>query len=145
MLRRAAPDQVIALRDRVVALSPLFQNGDGAQRVIQALLRADAIQLASAAPQMAVPRSGADMLALLDRVDPPSPTERATRHRQTALAMESPIDALLAPADDLRLRDDARLSAAARELALAYALSHNENDLASARSLHRRRTLPMRN
>ena len=70
VLRQAGPDQVIALRDRLVAISPLFMNGDGARQVIQALLRAEVSQLTAAVPVPDAPRTGADML-LLGRTDAP--------------------------------------------------------------------------
>ena len=132
VLRNASADQVLALRDRLVAVAPLFMTGDGAQRVIQALLRADVRQLQAVAPAPGAPRSGKDMLALLDHTNAPLTAERDAQRRLAAQHATAPIEALLAPGEGRRPQDDARLSAAARELALAYALSHDTNDLAAA-------------
>lgn len=132
--RNASPDQTIALRDRLVALAPLFMDGDGALRVLQALLRADVSPAGPARPSQPepAPRSGREMLALLDRPEPPLASDLAQRQRRAALAAPVPIDALLAPGPGQRPLDDARMTASARELALAYALSQGDNDLAAA-------------
>ncbi|MDP9109738.1 MAG: tetratricopeptide repeat protein, partial [Pseudomonadota bacterium] len=133
VLQAASVEQIGALRDRLVALSPLFLNGDGAQRVIAALLRADVTSLRNLPAPAQLPRNGREMLAQLDRVESVvlPEVERVQRLRQAQQATD-PLTALLSPGTGVRPADDARLTAAARELALAYALNRNANELASA-------------
>ncbi|EGF33372.1 hypothetical protein IMCC9480_461 [Oxalobacteraceae bacterium IMCC9480] len=132
VLRKANPDQLITLRDRLVAVAPLFMNGDGADRVMRALLRADISTLVAFVPPQAPPRTGREMLARLDQPDPVQLPSLQQRDKQRAAQRSSaPMDALLAPAPADRPQDDARLTASARELALAYALNRNANDLAA--------------
>jgi hypothetical protein len=135
VLRKADPQQLNTLRDRLVAVAPLFMSGDGADRVMRALLRADIRTLVAFVPPQPMPRSGKEMLARLDQPETnqlPSLQERA--RQRAALSSSAPMEALLAPAPApaSRPQDDARLTATARELALAYALNRNANDLAAA-------------
>jgi hypothetical protein len=135
ILRKANPQQLNTLRDRLVAVAPLFMSGDGADRVMRALLRADISALVAFVPPQPAPRSGEEMLARLDQpavIQLPSLQERD--RQRAAQRSSAPLEALLqpAPAPASRPQDDARLSATARELALAYALNRNANDLAAA-------------
>ncbi|MEB0134080.1 tetratricopeptide repeat protein [Actimicrobium sp. CCC2.4] len=134
VLRKANPEQLGALRDRLVAVAPLFMNGDGADRVMRALLRADISTLVAFVPPQAPPRTGREMLARLDQPDTAQLPLLQQRDKQRAAQRSSaPMDALLAPAPAAgRPQDDVRLTATARELALAYALNRNANDLAAA-------------
>ncbi|HEV2610355.1 MAG TPA: tetratricopeptide repeat protein [Noviherbaspirillum sp.] len=126
VLRNAPPDQLRALRDRLAATAPLFMGGDGAQYVMQALLRADVTQLApSRATEIASHLAGGrDLLAAMDRADL-EPSNRAP-------AVPADPAQMFAPGSGQRPRDDARLSATVRELALAYALNRQASDLAAA-------------
>lgn len=124
VLAQANPEQLGALRDRLVALSPLFMNGDGAERVIQALLRADMTQLMKPMPPVDLPRNGKEMLRQLDQSQSAAALPAA---KQNARSLQE----LMAPGSGARPHDDARLSATARELALAYALNRNADELAS--------------
>ncbi|WP_334190089.1 tetratricopeptide repeat protein, partial [Noviherbaspirillum sp.] len=126
VLRNAPPDQLRALRDRLAATAPLFMGGDGARQVVQALLRADVTQLvesgsAAAAP---LPKDGKSLLEAMDRADR-EPIARAA-------AVPADPARMFAPGSGQRPRDDARLTASVRELALAYALNRQANDLAAA-------------
>ncbi len=133
VLRKANPQQLNTLRDRLVAVAPLFMSGDGADRVMRALLRADLRTLEAFVPPQPIPRSGKEMLARLDQPATSQLPSLQQRDRQRAAQLSSaPMEALLAPAPASRPQDDARLSATARELALAYALNRNANDLAAA-------------
>lgn len=135
VLRKANPEQLGLLRDRLVAVAPLFMSGDGADRVMRALLRADISALVAFVPPQPPPRSGKEMLARLDQPDTLVPPLLQQYDRQrTAQRSSAPMEALLAPAPMPASRplDDARLTATARELALAYALNRNANDLAAA-------------
>ena len=135
VLRKAPLDQWINLRDRLVAVTPLFMSGDGASRVMQALLRADVSALREFVAPPTTPRSGKEMLALLDRTEPPAqliPGALLALKLDKTQASAAPMEALFAPGDGKRPHDDARLTASARELALAYALNNNASDLAAA-------------
>ena len=133
VLRKAPLEQWINLRDRLVSLTPLFMSGDGASRVMQALLRADVSQLRNAITPVQIPRSGRDMLALLDRTETQLlPGALLSMRLDKAQATANPLEALMTPGDGSRPHDDARLSASVRELALAYALNNTASDLASA-------------
>ena len=133
VLRKANPEQLGILRDRLVAVAPLFMSGDGADRVMRALLRADISTLVAFVPPQPPPRTGKEMLARLDQPDTTQLPSLQQRDKQRAAQRSSaPMEALLAPADASRPQDDARLTATARELALAYALNRNANDLAAA-------------
>ena len=140
VLAKANPEQLGAMRDRLVALSPLFMNGDGAERVIQALLRADVSTLKALPAPVDLPRNGKEMLALLDRSATVGNARGEALTKSDALAAQlqraarqgtDPATALLAAGDGSRPHDDARMTATARELALAYALNRNANALAS--------------
>ena len=133
VLRKAPVEQWVSLRDRLVSITTLFMSGDGASRVMQALLRADVSKLRDYVPPPDTPRSGKDMLALLDRPESQSlPGASLTLKLDKAQASTAPLEALLAPGDGQRPHDDARLTASARELALAYAMNNNASDLAAA-------------
>ncbi|MFT5533946.1 MAG: hypothetical protein ACI802_002182 [Candidatus Paceibacteria bacterium] len=133
VLRKANPEQLTTLRDRLVAVAPLFMGGDGADRVMRALLRADISTLVAFVPPQPTPRSGKEMLARLDQPETTALPLLQQRDKQRAAQRSSaPMETLLAPANASRPQDDARLTATARELALAYALNRNANDLAAA-------------
>ena len=133
VLRKAPLAQWINLRDRLLSVTPLFMSGDGASRVMQALLRADVSQLKEYVAPPQIPRSGSDMLALLDRTETQLlPAALMSRRLDKAQASSQPLEALLMPGDGNRPHDDARLTASVRELALAYALNNNASDLAGA-------------
>ncbi|WP_344761849.1 tetratricopeptide repeat protein [Actimicrobium antarcticum] len=134
VLRKANPEQLGALRDRLAAVAPLFMSGDGSERVMQALLRADVRTLIADAPALPTPRSGKELLAQLDVAgERPLPLLEQADKQRAAQREPDPMTALLSPAQGAsRPHDDARLSATARELALAYALNRNANDLAAA-------------
>ena len=132
VLVKADPAQLGALRDRLVALSPLFMNGDGAASVMQALLRADVTRLQAMPVPKDLPRSGKEMLAQLDLDSAPPAAAAGSLSLQARLASSANrADGLLQPGSGKRPHDDVRLSATARELALAYALNRNASELAS--------------
>ena len=133
VLAKADPTQLGALRDRLVALSPLFMNGDGAASVMQALLRADVTQLQSMPAPKNLPSNGKEMLAQLDFDSAQPAAASVPAALQDALKNSAyRPNGLLQPGSGSRPHDDARLSATARELALAFALNRNANELASA-------------
>lgn len=119
-LAQLQPAQYAAMRDRLAALAPVFAGGEDAWRILQALLRAGQAELAQPAPLQPA-RDGRELLQLLA-------ADQAVQGVQTRSAPTAPRD-LFAPAGP---RDDARLSASAREVALAYALNNDANDLARA-------------
>ena len=123
VLAQLQPAQFAAARDRLAALAPAFTGGEASWRILQALLRSgqpDAAQTASA--MLAQPaRDGRELLQLLAADQPAALAPGAN-------APAAPQD-LFAPAGP---RDDARLTASAREVALAHALNIDANDLARA-------------
>ncbi len=133
VLKQFDPAHLTALRDRLASVAPLFMNGDGAFAVMQALLRADVVSLSALPPLLEAPRDGQELLAHIDRLaDTPTPASQQERRHAGALRQISPSVALLAPGVGKRPRDDARMSATVRELALAYALNREAHDLARA-------------
>jgi hypothetical protein len=114
------PEQYAAMRDRLAALAPAFAGGEASWRILQALLRTSQSDLTQAAPLQPV-RDGRELLQLLaaDQAAPAAPTRSAPAAPQDLYTPAGP-------------RDDARLSASAREVALAYALNNDANDLARA-------------
>ncbi|HEY8606587.1 MAG TPA: tetratricopeptide repeat protein [Noviherbaspirillum sp.] len=120
VLRQADPETLGALRDRVVALAPLFAGGDQAASLLRALLHADLAALRDPMPLRA-PRNGQELLAELDAAT-----------RPVAVPPEPSLPSLLAPGKAERPRDDRRMSATVRELALAFALNRDAHDLARA-------------
>lgn len=112
------PAQYAAMRDRLAALAPAFAGGEASWRILQALLRTGLPELTSTAT-LAPAQDGRELL------------QRLSANAAPALAVPAPA----APQDlytPVGVRDDARLSASARELALAYALNNDANDLARA-------------
>ena len=133
VLRKARPEQWISLRDRLASIAPIFMSGDGASRVMQALLRADVTQLMTPIALQEVPRSGKEVLAQIDRTELNGlPESQQALKIEAARTSATPMLSLFAPSNGLRPRDDARLTASVRELVLAYALNNNANDLAGA-------------
>ncbi|MDB5760274.1 MAG: repeat containing protein, partial [Burkholderia sp.] len=116
------PAQYAAMRDRLAALAPAFTGGEAAWRILQALLRTSQPELAQAPPQpLPVAHDGRELLQLLsaDQAAPTAPVAQAPAAPQDLFTPAGP-------------RDDARLTASAREVALAYALNNDANDLARA-------------
>ena len=112
------PAQYAAMRDRLAALAPAFAGGEASWRILQALLRTGLPELTAAA-HPAPARDGRDLLQRL---------AASETQPHAAPAPTAPQD-LYTPAG---ARDDARLSASTRELALAYALNTDASDLARA-------------
>ncbi|EJN08996.1 hypothetical protein PMI40_00981 [Herbaspirillum sp. YR522] len=133
VLRNIPPVQLRDWRDRLAALTPLFMQADAGLRVMQALLRADAASLAPAPERVAPPGTGPALLQQMAGAARRDGAERAERDGIAAGLGAGP-DALFARNADsgARPRDDARLSASVRELALAYAMNQGESDLARA-------------
>jgi len=129
VLRNADPAQLRDLRDRLAALAPLFMQADAANRVLKTLLRADVSKLAEPVPVALAPADGPALLQAINAED------GRARNDETVLAATG-ANGLFVPVAGAnagqRPRDDARLSASVRELALAYALNQNERDLARA-------------
>ena len=120
VLAQLQPEQLAAARDRLAALAPAFTGGEAAWRIVQALLRTHPSDAAPAAPVRAA-RDGRELLQLLA-------ADQAAPGRPAFAAPAAPQD-LYTPAGS---RDDARLSASAREVALAHALNNDASDLARA-------------
>ncbi|MET0962080.1 MAG: tetratricopeptide repeat protein [Noviherbaspirillum sp.] len=116
-LARLQPQQYAAMRDRLAALAPAFAGGEASWRILQALLRTGLPELtaASAAPPA---RDSRELLLRIAETAAPADS-----------AAPAGPQALFTPAG---ARDDARLSASARELALAYVLNNDANELARA-------------
>lgn len=133
VLDNADPENLIELRDRLAANAQLFLNGDGGQRVIQALVRVDAATLRQAPASMAdLPRNGDEMLSRLQAIgSSPPPLELAQKQGGTlrALFRADPADTTSTASASA---GNSRLSASVRELVLSYALSHEANDMARA-------------
>lgn len=121
VLGNANPGQLRDMRDRLASLAPMFMQADASNRVMQSLLRADVAKLAATPETVPVPADGPALLQLLE-------SERL-QTKGTA-ATEASLKGMFA-APGTR-RDDARLSASVREVALAYALSQESYDLAHA-------------
>jgi polysaccharide biosynthesis protein PelB len=131
VLTQANPELLGALRDRLGAVAPLFMSGDGAQRLIQALLRADVSALINAPAPAEAPRNGRELLAALGRINDVAVPAIATERKYANIGQQaSPVDGLFAPGEGMRPEDDMRISATVRELALAYALNRDAHDLA---------------
>ena len=124
VLAKLQPAQYAAMRDRLAALAPAFTDGEAAWRILQALLRTGHSEPAQSAPLQPA-RDGRELLQLLAAEQAASPAPAAPSGPSVPTA---PRD-LFTPAGP---RDDARLSASAREVALAYALNNDANDLARA-------------
>ncbi|QDD67256.1 tetratricopeptide repeat protein [Herbaspirillum seropedicae] len=129
-LRNIPPAQLREWRDRLAALAPLFMPADASNKVMRALLDSDVTRLV----RSDAPPPPADGPALLKDMQAAARSD-ARQHAQdqdvSARLMDGPA-ALFAPTGDTgqRPRDDARLSASARELALAYAMNQGDSDLA---------------
>lgn len=121
VLQEVDVDQLKAWRDRLGALAPLFASGDSAFALIQALLRADAKELTGTQP-IAAPKNGRELAALIAVEDAAGKESDATPWQQQVTAHEA----------GARPKGDVHMSAAVRELALAYALSREAHDLARA-------------
>lgn len=128
LLAQLQPAQYAAMRERLAALAPAFTGGEAAWRIMQALLRTGQPEPAAAqsgpadAPQPA--RDGRELLQLL-AADQAAPAGAAAAAPGTPAGPQD----LFTQAGP---RDDARLSASAREVALAYALNNDASDLARA-------------
>lgn len=121
VLRNANPGQLRDIRDRLASLAPLFMQSDASNRVMQSLLHADVAKLAATPEAVPVPADGPALLQLLE-------SERL--QSKAAATPEASLNGMFAAAGTRR--DDARLSASVREVALAYALSQESYDLAHA-------------
>ena len=117
VLAQTDPDTLTALRDRLVSLAPLFADGDRASHLLRALMQADMRSLREPTP-LRVPSNGRELLAEIESAAAAGPAPQA-----------DPANLFAAPGDG-GTRDDRRLSATVRELALAYALNRQEHDLA---------------
>lgn len=135
LLNQVNPEQLLELRDRLAGLAPLFLDGDHGKQVIQALLQADAASLQRARNQQqstlsATTEDGPQMLKRVQAIQaqPESLLEQTQENGAslTALFSSDPVP------PEAGLKPDQRLSASAREVVLAYALSREENDLARA-------------
>jgi hypothetical protein len=96
---------------------------------LRTLMRADVAKLAAPVSSAAAPADGAALLRAIDA------DQREQGGDQALLATGKPDDLFVPIAGSnagQRPRDDARMSASVRELALAYALNQNERDLARA-------------
>ena len=123
-------DQLLAMRDRLAALSQTFAAGDRAQALLQGLLRADLTELVKPPAAVAVPATGAELVAAL----------------QAGTLAALPVAARAAPGEGRALpeawfvRDAAPPprhpasdnAATVRELALGWALNHEADELARA-------------
>lgn len=133
VLRNIPPAQLRDWRDRLAALTPLFMQADAGLRVMQALLKADAASLTSTAVQSTPAADGPSLLQQMAGAARRDGAERAERDGVAGRLGAGP-DVLFArnAESGQRPRDDARLSASVRELALAYAMNQGESDLARA-------------
>lgn len=123
VLAQLNPAQSAAMRDRLAALAPAFTGGEASWRILQALLRTGQTELAQAAP-LPPARDGRELLQLLAA----DQAAASTQAIPAPATLSSPQE-LFTPSGP---RDDARISASAREVALAYALNNDGNDLARA-------------
>lgn len=133
VLRNIPPTQMREWRDRLASLAPLFMQPDAGLRVMQALLRSDATELGAPREARKEPATGGALLKDMQGAAGQDQAEREAR-AQLASQLEQGPDALFARGPDAgqRPRDDERLSAGVRELALAYAMNQGESDLARA-------------
>ena len=133
VLRNIPPAQLRDWRDRLAGLTPLFMQADAGLRVMQALLKADAASLAAPAGRSAPAADGPALLQQMEQAARRDGTESDERDGVAARLGRGP-DVLFArnAESGQRPRDDARLSASVRELALAYAMNQGESDLARA-------------
>lgn len=133
VLRNIPPTQLREWRDRLVGLSPLFMQSDAGLRVMQALLKSDAVKLAAPADKNLPAADGPALLKEMEAAARRDAGERSDREGIAAKLDKGP-DVLFAPTSEsgTRPRDDARLSSSVRELALAYAMNTGESDLARA-------------
>lgn len=133
VLRKMDPAQLRDIRDRLAALAPLFMPADGADRVLQALLRADVEKLPEPPPAVAMPADGAALLKMIDAEGEAGSGKTGSGKTGGDPAIAD-ADGLFRPGADAgrRPRDDARMSASVRELALGVALNRNAPDLAQA-------------
>ena len=126
VLSKADPEQLRQMRNRLASLAPLYLNGDDALSMVRTLLRADV--KAPAKPAETPPTNGAELIEQIERL---SVTRQEATGANEGVRLGHPSMALLfTPGGGVRPRDDASLSAGAREVALAYAMSREENDLA---------------
>ena len=133
VLSAASPDQLLALRDRLVGLGSLFLNGDQTQRLMQAVLHADAVTLQTEGKEFKSTRSGSEMaLAIEQASTEKDPLAALDRRLQAAQQSANPLGALLADGGRKRPVDDKTLSASVRELLIGYALNRQSTDLAQA-------------
>jgi hypothetical protein len=133
VLKQTDPESLKALRDRLAAVAPLFMDGDAATTVLQALLRADLSTVADV-PLHEAPSDGRELAAELDRLaasEPPVSDSDGSR-KEVASQESASLLQFLPQGAGRRPGDDVRLSAAVRELALAYALNREAHDLARA-------------
>lgn len=127
-LSKADPEQLRQMRNRLASLAPLFLNGDDALRVVRALLRADVKTSAKTAETP--PLSGAELIERIERLS--AMKDEATAASESVEPVRPFMKSLFALGGGVRPRDDVTLSAGAREVALAYAMSREESDLARA-------------
>nr|WP_267874830.1 tetratricopeptide repeat protein [Telluria antibiotica] len=126
-LAKGDPDQLAQMRNRIALLAPLFMNADDALRVVQALLRVDVKNLDAPLKLPDAPKSGADLIRQVSAING-ADTRSAEANRDRSA---SPSALFAAPAAR-KQREDETLGAGAREVALAWAMSHEANDLARA-------------
>ena len=134
-LREMDPAQLRDMRDRLAALVPLFESSDDADRVLKALLRADVSHLPDPSPELLAGAAATDGPSLLKAIDADNGAGAdPASNPKIANAADLYRPKLLTPGaiPGQRPRDDLRLSAGVRELALATALNRNEPDLARA-------------
>lgn len=130
LLRNIPPAQLREWRDRLAALAPLFMPADASNKVMRALLDSDVTRLARP-DASAQPADGPAVLKDMQAAARSDASQRAQDQALSARLKDGPAALFAATADTgQRPRDDARLSASARELALAYAMNQGESDLA---------------
>jgi predicted Zn-dependent protease len=126
-LAKADPDQLAQMRNRIALLAPLFTNADDALRVVQALLRSDVKNLDASVKLPDAPKNGADLIRQVSAIN--GAETRSAEGNRDRLASPS---ALFPASAGRKQREDDTLGAGAREVALAWAMSHEANDLARA-------------
>lgn len=129
-LRQVTPQQVEQLRDRLAVLAPLFMSGDDSARVMRALLKSDVTSLMPP-ENRSLPADGPALLRDMQAAASSDARLREQEQSMSAQLLKGP-EALFVPGDNAgqRPRDDARLTASVRELALAYAMNQGQTDLA---------------